>query len=228
MAGRQKLVRAVAGVLFAGDDRLGGALEPGSVADWLATHAADGQRSGLSVVGTHSAADGDATAVAIAAPDGESAYIDTTTMTPEDETALGRWLADESQPKAAHEAKWAMHDLTSRGWGLRGVTSDTALAAYLVRPGQRSFTLEDLSLRYLRRELRADNPEQVQLSLLDDSDGVDDQAVQVQILRARAVVDLAEALDAELERIECASLLGDMELPVQRVLAEVVAIQRIG
>jgi DNA polymerase-1 len=202
-----------------GFDVRGGALEPGGVANWLADHATDGRRAGLSVVGTHAVADGDATAVAIAAADGESAYIDTATMTPDDETALGRWLADEKQPKAAHEAKWAMHDLASRGWELCGVTSDTALAAYLVRPGQRSFTLEDLSLRYLRRELRADNPEQVQLSLLDDTDGVDDQAVQTQILRARAVVDLAEALDAELDRMECSSLLGDMELPVQRVLA---------
>jgi DNA polymerase-1 len=202
-----------------GFDVRGGLLEPGGVADWLAEHAADGRRTGLSVVGTHAVADGDATAIAIAAPDGESAYIDTATVTPEDEAALGRWLADERQPKAAHEAKWAMHDLASRGWELRGVTSDTALAAYLVRPGQRSFTLDDLSLRYLRRELRADNPEQVQLSLLDDTDGVDDQAVQTQILRARAVVDLADALDAELERMECSSLLGDMELPVQHVLA---------
>ena len=49
-----------------------------------------------------------------------------------------------------------MHDLAGRGWTLAGVTSDTALAAYLVRPGQRSFALDDLSLRYLRRELRAD------------------------------------------------------------------------
>ncbi|HEY7051547.1 MAG TPA: DNA polymerase I [Mycobacterium sp.] len=206
-----------------GFDVRGGALEPGTVADWLAKHVTDGRRAGLSVVGTHTVADGDATAVAIAASDGDGAYIDTATMTPDDEAALGRWLADEGQPKAAHEAKWAMHDLASRGWKLSGVTSDTALAAYLVRPGQRSFTLDDLSLRYLRRELRADNPEQAQLSLLDDSlsdsGGVDDQAVQTQILRARAVVDLAEALDAELDRMECSSLLGDMELPVQRVLA---------
>src|SRR6516165_3119394 len=202
-----------------GFDVRGGALEQGGVTDWLAAHAADGRRTGLSVVGTHAAADGDATAVAIAAADGESAYLDTAAMTPEDEAALGRWLADETQPKAAHEAKWAMHDLASRGWQLRAITSDTALAAYLVRPGQRSFTLEDLSLRYLRRELRADNPEQAQLSLLDDTDGVDDQAVQTQILRARAVVDLADALDAELTRIDSASLLNDMELPVQQVLA---------
>ncbi len=33
------------------------------------------------------------------------------------------------------------------------------------------------------------------------------------------MADLADALDVELERIDCASLLGDMELPVQRVLA---------
>ena len=202
-----------------GFDVRGGAMEPGEVAAWLAAHAADGRRSGLSVVGTHAAAQGDATAIAIAAADGDGCYIDTATLTPGDEAALGDWLADEHKPKALHEAKWAIHDLAGRGWTLNDVTSDTALAAYLIRPGQRSFTLEDLSLRYLRRELRADNPEQAQLSLLDDEDGVDDQAVQTQILRARAVYDLADALDAELERIDSAALLGEMELPVQRVLA---------
>ena len=112
-----------------------------------------------------------------------------------------------------------MHDLAGRGWALAGVTSDTALAAYLVRPGQRSFSLDDLSLRYLRRELRAENAEQQQLSLLDDSDGTDDQAVQTLILRAVAVLDLADALDEELARIHSTSLLSGMELPVQRVLA---------
>jgi DNA polymerase I len=202
-----------------GFDVRGGALGAGTVAAWLDKHASDGRRAGLSVVGTHAAAQGDATAVAIAAADGDGAYIDTSTMNADDEKALGGWLADETQPKALHEAKWAMHDLAGRGWTLNGVTSDTALAAYLIRPGQRSFTLDDLSLRYLRRELRADNPEQAQLSLLDDTEGVDDQAVQTQILRARAVIDLADALDAELQRIDSEALLGDMELPVQRVLA---------
>ncbi|MGV7852769.1 hypothetical protein PJM29_31875, partial [Mycobacterium kansasii] len=81
-----------------------------------------------------------------------------------------------------------------------------------------SFALDDLSLRYLRRELRAEMPEQQQLSLLDDIEGVDDQAVQTAILRARAVADLAEALDAELARIDSTALLAEMELPVQRVL----------
>jgi DNA polymerase I len=204
-----------------GFDVRGGALASGTVAAWLAEHVSDGRRAGLSVVGTHLAYDADATALAIAAADGDGAYIDVATLTPDDEEALGRWLADPEKPKALHEAKWAMHDLAGRGWTLAGVASDTALSAYLVRPGQRSFALDDLSLRYLRRELRADNPEQQQLSLLDDTDGVDDQAVQTLILRARAVIDLADALDAELERIDSAALLGDMELPVQCVLAGV-------
>lgn len=200
----------------------GEALQPGTLGAWLAEHST-GQRFGVAVVGNHLAFDSDATALAIAA-DGDGRYLDTATLDPDDEAALASWLADDGIPKALHEAKLAMHDLQGRGWTLAGVTSDTALAAYIVRPGQRSFTLDDLSLRYLKRELRADNPEQQQLSLLDDSlnetDGVDNQAVQTLLLRANAVMDLADALDEELARIDSSTLLGNMELPVQRVLAE--------
>ncbi|MEB3904385.1 DNA polymerase I [Mycobacterium ulcerans] len=202
-----------------GFDVRGGAVSPGAVAQWLAEHVVDGRRCGLTVVGTHLPHGGDATALAIAAADGEGGYIDTATLTPDDDAALGEWLADPAKPKALHEAKLAIHDLRGRGWTLNGVTSDTALAAYLVRPGQRSFTLDDLSLRYLRRELRAETPEQQQLSLLDDDD-TDVAAAQTAILRARAVIDLADALDAELDRIDSTGLLTDMELPVQHLLAE--------
>ena len=202
-----------------GFDVRGGVLAPGALPAWLAEHGA-GNRFGLAVVGTHKAFDSDATALAIVAADGDGCYLDTSTMNPDDEAALASWLAESGPPKALHEAKLAMHDLVGRGWKLNGVTSDTALAAYLVRPGQRSFALDDLSLRYLKRELRADNPEQQQLSLLDDSEGVDEQAVQTLLLRASAVADLADALDEELARIDSSALLGQMELPVQRVLAE--------
>jgi DNA polymerase-1 len=206
-----------------GFDVRGSALVQGELAPWLAAHS-QGNRFGMAVVGTHLAFDADATALAIVAADGDGRYIDTATLHPDDEAALGSWLADAGTPKALHEAKLAMHDLEGRGWKLAGVTSDTALAAYLVRPGQRSFALDDLSLRYLKRELRADNPEQQQLSLLDDSlnepEGVDEQAVQTVILRASAVMDLADALDEELACIDSSALLANMELPVQRVLAE--------
>lgn len=201
----------------------GGVLESGTLSAWLAEHG-HGQRFGLAVVGNQLAFDSDATALAIVAADGDGRYLDTSGLAPGDEAALASWLSDAGASKALHEAKLAMHDVEGRGWMLAGVGSDTALAAYLVRPGQRSFALDDLSLRYLKRELRADSPEQQQLSLLDDSlndpGGVDDQAVQTLLLRAGAVKDLADALDGELARIDSSPLLGSMELPVQRVLAQ--------
>ncbi|TPG32191.1 DNA polymerase I [Mycolicibacterium hodleri] len=205
-----------------GFDVRGGVLESGQLAAWLAEHSA-GQRFGLAVVGNHLAFDSDATALAIVSADGEGCYLDTSSLEQGDESALASWLSDSGQAKSLHEAKLAMHDLAGRGWNLAGVTSDTALAAYLVRPGQRSFALDDLAVRYLKRELRAENTEQQQLSLLDDEDGVDDQAVQTLLLRASAVADLANALDEELARIDSSALLDQMELPVQRVLANLEA-----
>ncbi|WP_319945208.1 DNA polymerase I [Nocardia macrotermitis] len=198
----------------------GGAIEPGAVTDWLAEHAETGVRHGISVVGTGTPVHGDVTAIAISAADGEGGYFDAVALTPEDEAALGAWLADPAVPKVVHEAKAAMHALRGRGWRLAGLVSDTALAAYLVRPGQRTFNLDDLSLRYLSRELRVESDEQPQLSLLDEEGSVDAELAQTEILRARAVADLAEALGAELERIESTRLLTEMELPLLGVLAE--------
>jgi DNA polymerase-1 len=76
---------------------------------------------------------------------------------------------------------------------------DTALAAYLARPDQRSYDLTDLALRYLQRELRVDAPDDGQLTL----DGVGDEESQVEqnlMLRARATLDLAGAIGTELAR----------------------------
>ena len=56
--------------------------------------------------------------------------------------------------KVLHDAKGPMLALAARGWPLRGLVSDTALAAYLARPDQRSYDLADLTLRYLKRELK--------------------------------------------------------------------------
>ncbi len=203
----------------AGFEISGGALEIGAVAGWLAEHAKAGVRHGVSILGAGSPAGGDVRALAIAAGDGESGYIDVSVLTPEDEAALGAWLADPATPKALHEAKAAVHALRGRGWTLGGLASDTALAAYLVRPGQRTFNLDDLSLRYLHRELRAETDETAQLSLLDEEDAVDAELARAQMLRARAVADLADALDRELAQIEATPLLAEMELPLLGVLS---------
>ena len=119
-------------------------------------------------------------------------------------------------PKALHDAKGPSLAFAARGWDLRGVTSDTALSAYLAMPDQRSYDLADLALRYLRRELRAEEGDGGgQLSFgLDGGD--DTAAAESDVLRARAVLELADALDTELANKEATELLRDVELPLVR------------
>ncbi|MBY4208480.1 DNA polymerase I [Rhodococcus fascians] len=206
-----------------GFDVRGGIVAPGELAAWLDEHASDGRRSGVSILGPRRPYDSDATSVAIAAADGEGAFVTTTALDESDERALAAWFADADRPKALHEAKWALHAVRGRGWTLGGLTTDTALAAYLVRPGQRSFNLDDLSLRYLKRELRVEDAGEGQMSLLDAEDTADAAFAEGEILKARAVIDLADALDAELAAIESTTLLSEMELPLLTVLADIEA-----
>ena len=198
----------------------GGQLGPDEVPGWLAEHSAPGVRLGVSVAGSWGRGTGVVTGLALAAPDGTGAYLDPTQLTEADDRALAAWFADPGQPKALHDAKGPILALAARGWPLAGLNSDTALAAYLALPGQRSFDLGDLALRYLHRELRADGSggpvEAAQLSL----DGLDEDGNAVnQIVRAQAVLDLATALDGDLAERGAASLLTDVELPLIGVLA---------
>ena len=100
---------------------------------------------------------------------------------------------------------------------LDGLERDTALSAYLARPDQRSYDLADLTVRYLKRELKTgpvDDGDQLSL------DGIgDDAAGETAMLQARAALDLAEALDDELDDRGGTALLGDVELPLVDVLA---------
>jgi DNA polymerase I len=203
----------------AGFEVEGGQLGPDEVAAWLTEHGSPGSRLGVSVAGTWGRGTGIVTGLALAAPDGAGAYLDPTQLTEADEQAIAAWLADPEQPKALHDAKGPILALAAQGWPLVGLSSDTALAAYLALPGQRSFDLGDLALRYLRRELRADDAaggDAGQLSL----DGLDEDGNAVnQIVRARAVLDLATALDGDLAERGATQLLTDVELPLIGVLA---------
>ena len=196
-------------------------LHAGEVSDWLAAHAPAGKRHGLVVVGPSRPGVGDAQAVTIAAAGGASGHIDLAGIGPDDERALQAWLADGAVFKAVHDAKSATHALMGRELALGGVTMDVALAAYLVRPGQRSYGLAELFQRHLRRELPEDGAGDKQLSLLDEIDDAEaeQKVADSAATRARAVVDLAERLDVELEQVHGARLLAEMELPLVPVLA---------
>jgi DNA polymerase-1 len=144
-------------------------------------------------------------------------YLDPAELVEDDERALAAWLADPSRPKALHEAKGPMLALAARGMQLRGLTSDTALAAYLALPGQRTFDLADLVLRYLHRELRAEADDSGQLTL--DGSGEAEAADELAV-RARAVAELADVLDQDLEKRGATRLLHEVELPLVGVLAD--------
>ena len=192
-------------------------LGQGEVAGWLRTHAADaGSRVGVHVQGSWRAGTGDVFALALAASDGSAAWLDAEQVSPEDDKALAEWLSDPTYPKVLHDAKGPMLALAARGWDLRGLERDTALSAYLARPDQRSYDLADLTLRYLKRELRQEAADDGQLSF--DSLG-EDSSGDSSMLQARAVLDLAAALDDELEERGGTRLLADVELPLVYVLA---------
>ena len=93
-------------------------------------------------------------------------------ITPDDDAALVAWLGDPHQPKVLHDAKGPMLALAARGWPLTGLERDTALSAYLARPDQRSYDLADLTVRYLKRELKQGGDDDGQLSL----DGLADES----------------------------------------------------
>jgi DNA polymerase I len=196
---------------------------PGELAAWLAEHATGAGRTGLAAEGSWGRGTGTLTGLALAAPDGAGAYLDPVELAEEDETALAAWLADPAQPKALHDAKGPMHALAARGLELAGLTTDTALAAYLALPGQRSFDLADLSLRYLRKELASGGGEkttgQLALDLSSDEEDTAEQAATALVLRAKATAELGDALDADLERRGATRLLHEVELPLVDVLA---------
>ncbi|URN00514.1 DNA polymerase I [Actinomadura madurae] len=191
------------------------ALEPGALGTWLEANA--GERTGIAVTGTWGRGTGEITALALASKKGPAVHIDPAELVEDDERALAAYLADPARPKAIHEAKGPMLALAARGMRLEGVTSDTALAAYLALPGQRTFDLADLVLRYLHRELRSETEDSGQLTL--DGSG-EEEAAEALAVRARAVAELADVLDRDLDKRGATRLLHEVELPLVGVLAD--------
>ena len=199
-------------------------LGPDDVAAWLEEHARDGSRVGVAFRGTWGRGTGSLTGVALAAADGAAGFLEPDQLAGPDEQAIAAWFADASVPKAVHDVKGPLLALRQRGWALAGVATDTQLAAYLALPGQRSFDLADLALRYLHRELRANVEESGQLTLDGGVDEADDALAEVETVRASAIRDLADALDGDLDERGAGRLLAEMELPLTFVLADMESV----
>ncbi|MFF4584601.1 DNA polymerase I [Streptomyces sp. NPDC001388] len=191
----------------------GTVLGTGELAGWLTEHG--GEPLGVATVDTWALGTGSVAEVALATAAGPAAWFDPSQLDEADENAWVAWLAAEDRPKVLHNVKGAMRVFAEHGWTVTGVRMDTALAAYLVKPGRRSFDLDALSLEYLGRELAPAATADGQLAFGAD-DGAEAEALMVQ---ARAILDLGEAFTGKLEEVGAADLLQDVELPTSALLA---------
>ncbi|MBH5334328.1 DNA polymerase I [Streptomyces pactum] len=191
----------------------GVALGAGELAPWLAEHG--GAPLGLATVHAWALGSGSVSEIALATAGGPAAWFDPATLDEADERAFAGWIADPARPKVLHDAKGVMRVFAEHGWTVAGVTMDTALAAYLVKPGRRSFALDALSVEYLGRELAPAAADSGQLAF-----GADEQAEQDALMtQARAVLDLGAAFEQRLAEVGAAELLRDVELPTSALLA---------
>lgn len=191
----------------------GAVLGAGELVPWLAEHGTG--VLGVSTVDSWALGSGSVAEVALAAGAGPAVWFDPSRLDEADENAFAAWLADSGRHKVMHNAKGAMRVFAEHGWSIEGVTMDTALAAYLVKPGRRSFALDALSLEYLGRELGPAAAADGQLAF-----GADEQAeADALMVQARTILDLGEAFGEKLQEVGAADLLRDMELPTSSLLA---------
>lgn len=157
-------------------------------------------------------AEADAWALGVAHAD-QAWGIDLTGLDADQEARLGAWLADASVPVSMHAAKDAWHALSARGFTLAGVVADTQIAAFLVNPDQRDYSLSSVLQRFTG--ISDDIGEAA-----DELDlGLGASAAVVAGRRAAAVSTLAAALEQALDERGMADLYRDIEIPLIPVLA---------
>ena len=115
---------------------------------------------------------------------------------------MGDWATDPRVSKIAHDAK-----SLARSNGLKGISFDTSLAAYLVNPGVRSQELKDIQERW------------------GDGSAINQASTEQELLTcARALFTLRDSLTRELKERNLWDLFINMELPVADLLARMESI----
>ena len=183
-----------------------------SVAKWLKQHPTEAMA--VHITGRGTPATGDAESFAIIDQNHHAIAGNFADLNPKDDKALADYLQS-TQPKFLHDAKTTYHMLVGRGITLGGIAHDTALAAYLLNPGQRTYDLKTTYQRHLHRTLEI--TETGQLSLLDITN------TNTLITAAAAILELAATLPTKLATINELELYLDLELPLTTILAEMEA-----
>ncbi|GAA1673676.1 DNA polymerase I [Glycomyces endophyticus] len=196
------------------------ALVPGGLDAWLA--ARDGDVA-IAFTGAFASGAGSFDAVALA-QGGQALWFEPSQLDAEDERTWVDWLSDAAKPKLVHDAKAFLWGADAAGWPEpAGIKADTMIAAYLLKPEQRSYALGDLAMQYLGRELAEAASPADDGALFSDSAltaGDDDTArVQADCAAAAVVADLAEVQSERLAQRHQAVLADELEFPVIGVLA---------
>lgn len=156
----------------------------------------------------------DVVGLAVVSPSA-AAYIALEGLDADAEKELAQWLADLDARKVIHDFKAAYKLLANRGLHLAGVVDDTAISAYLIQPDRRSYELADLSQYHLKISVApapSEGSGQPALPLPED-------AAAPAIMKAFVALQLSEYFAGQLIERGANQLLGGLELPLARVLA---------
>jgi DNA polymerase-1 len=125
----------------------------------------------------------------------------------------------------AHDAKRFYRTMLDADLEVPRLVFDTALAAYIINPGQRAPDLEDLAYRELGVSVAAaDATEDADSQASFDFDGSDGPDLAAHGRRAVAVQDLIEPLRTQLDARGELELFESVELPLVPILARMEAV----
>ncbi len=136
--------------------------------------------------------------------------------------ALQAILGDTTIPKIGQNIKYDLIVLRQQGIEVRGVVLDTMVADYLIDPGQRDHSLDDLARRYLQHkttkitELIGSGRDQITMDQVP-VDQITDYACQDVDIPYR----MHDMLTEQLEALGLKKLLEAMEVPLVSVLADI-------
>ncbi len=119
-------------------------------------------------------------------------------------SALKPILEDKAIEKHSPDLKPLYKYFASQGIGLRGATMDVSVASYLISPGQRVLTIDDIAERELDQGLGV---------------GADAQPAELAGARARATLRLSKTFRQRLTEHQQLGVFNEIELPLIEVLA---------
>ena len=148
----------------------------------------------------------------LSAPTGRVAYVSMDLLS---DNAVAKVLCE--KPLVLHDAKPVMRVLLHSGIDLRGLTLDTAIAAYLIDPSRSGYTLADVALNVLGTEVGVVAESDGQFDFSGEADaGSEALCVEASLVTAA----LANVLRVQLADVGNISLYNDIENPLVRVLAK--------